>query len=532
MMTFFLLLGVALFVSAAAMSITYAARHDPRWIAGTFFFPFVIPLYYRRHWEDLHFAAITQAAGVVLVVAGLLAINFQQAGPEVLKPAVAGALVYEPEDRERSDFVNSERALLLLVGHRSFREVMGRLHGSAFKPDRVEMIDGVLRLSEGATFFPDREIAIDFGREEVDFEGRFRRTISPDTESPPKILVSWKEDDGQPVTRIIRGGYRLDLELVPLSEGRLAGHLQVTLPDSEESYASGEFVALTSFLRYHGDEVDLHFDHEDTLRYVANKFLELQHESKGIDDVVFSDLRMDALNGKGEAMATALLKDGGEERHVLIFTKGASGWVVQVSESIAATEAAGLTSVRRASTAETRSPVAVRPSRSVVVERSVQLLDLAGYAGSGAVIEYRDGRREDGVLKGLRKGRLVIEVIKAGGVVEYQIAEKELALVRLVSGEVLRIAGSEPISEKPVISKLPVASDAEQLPTMLVSGIDIGSLVNRNVRVTAKGGKVTVGVLRGINSRNRLVVETLVGGGKVDYTIPIDQISAVEPVAR
>ncbi|MFP5383462.1 MAG: hypothetical protein ACLGHG_05275, partial [Gammaproteobacteria bacterium] len=295
------------------------------------------------------------------------------------------------------------------------------------------------------------------------------------------------------------------------------------------------------FLRYEGDVVDRSFDHEDTLRHVGEVFLETQYEAAGIDEIGYEQLAMDSLHGTGEALATVLLADGREARHVLKFAKGALGWSVQVSESAAATEAAGFVSVYRVLPTSTEAPARGRPeskpAAASVIEREVTFDELDALSGRGAVVEYRNGRREEGVLRGMRKGRLVLETVKAGGKVEYQLAETDIAVVRLASGEVLRLAGTA-TAVKPQAtpatgtSTAPVAPKPVQEPTPQVAGVDLGPLMNRSVRVTALDGKVTVGILRGVNARKRLVVETQVGGGTIDYTVPVDQVSAIESAAR
>lgn len=537
MIMFLVLVGLALFAGAAAMSIAYAARHDPRWIAGTLLFPVIIPLYYRRHWDELHVAAMVQAAGLVMIVAGVLIIQFRGSIPDGLASAPGGELAYAPDSRQQGGFVDSERALKLLVAHRESRALSGRLSGRPFRPDRVELIDGVLRLSEGRAFFPEREIAIDFNNHWIDPQSRARRTISPGSLMPPHVMISWLDENGRPVSEIIRQGYRLDLELVPLSEGRLAGHLQITLPDLAESYASGEFVAQTNFLRYEGDVVDRSFDHVDTLRHVGDVFLQSQYEAAGIDEISYGQLTIDSLRGTGEATATVLLTDGREARHILKFAKGSLGWSVQVPESAAATEAAGFLSVYRVLPTGADTPVRRQPERSRMasanVEREVKFEELAGLSGRGAVVEYRSGRREEGVLRGARKGRLVLETVKAGGTVEYQLAETDIAVVRLASGEVLRLAGTA-TAASPQAAPMAAENTVEpgEAPAPQVAGVDLGPLMNRNVRVTTLEGKVTVGVLRGVNARKRLVVETQVGGGKIDYTVPVDQVSTIESVVQ
>lgn len=549
MTTFLIVLGTALLATGAAMYIDHARRNDPRWIAGAFVFPFVIPLYYRRHWEELYPAAFLQAAALVLLFSGGLMAFFASSSPDGLFAQASGSRI--PDTTEQSGFVGSERATRL-ISMRGARGFSGRVNGSPFNPDRVELIDGVLRLSEGTGqgFSPVREIAIDLGSQ-VDPSAAIRRVVMLHTAMPPAITLSWIEN-GQPRSTVVRQGYWMDLALSPLASDRLAGQIQLTIPDRHESFAVGDITAVTSHLRYIDGEVDRFHDNEDTLAFVSEEFLSEQYSGRAISAVRFDRLYLDVPAGRGEVLASVLLEDGREGRHVVRLQKGLTGWIVMVSESLAATRDAGFESVNQAARAAATGEATERPRPSPVRRvdpasaraaeaRTVSFASLSEMTGQGATIEYRDGRQENGVLKGIRRDRLVLETIKRGGQVEYQVAEQDIALVRLSSGEVLKLAASPAglasSGANAGAAGVPDGSAAAGTTSspagpVIVAGMDVATYVNRNVRVVADDGKVTVGVFRGVNSRNRVVVQTLVAGGKVDYTVPSDRVKSIEMIAR
>lgn len=530
MSTFLLLVGLALFVSGAAMYMAHAARHDPRWVAGSIFMPPVVLLYYRRHWDDLRIAALVQAAGLAMAIAGALMLAFQSVRPEGTLVTRGG----EPFSGKLSDhgsgFVDSERALKLLVQQGPGKRLEGRVHGRPFRPDRVELIDGVLRLREGAGFFPDREIAIVLGEDSLGDE-QIKRAVAPHESDAPQVQLSWRNEAGEPETDLIHGGYRLEIALAPGSRNRLSGYVQIVLPDRWESYASGDVDVITSHLRYRGDEVDRHFDHEDTLHYVGEEYLHTQYNEADIDAITFSNTVLDSLDGRGSMQAAVALKDGRVGQHVIKLARNEFGWSVLMPESAAATEAAGFKPVYNVLPPENLGkPTPAQKSARVAAaakaapERTLAFADLGPLAGQGAVLDYVDGRREQGVLRGIRSGRLVVEAIKAGGMVEFRVAEGELASLRMNSGEIIRIAGAAA-----PVARTAAATESTQpaAPVVTPGGMDLTRFVNKTVKVVAKDGKTTVGVFRGIN-RDRLVIETMVAGGKVDYNVAESQLQSID----
>lgn len=534
MSVFLLLVGLALFLSGAAMYFAHAARNEPRWVLSSLLFPFVVPLYYRRHWNELYMAAFVQSTGLAMSLAGGLMLAFQADQPAGLVEQHSGLLSASARVSD-SGFVDSDRAMHVLVRHGPGTPLAGRVHGHAFDPDRVEFINDTLRLIEGPQFRPVREIAISFPPGSIDIAEGAKRAFAPDGENLPEIRVSWLDEQGQPETEVFRGGYRLEFEMVPLVRNRMAGYVQMTLPDRLESYVGGDTMIITSHLRYVGEDVDRNWDHEDTLRYVGEEYLRTQYPTPDIESVTFSNMAMDSIEGHGEATAAVTLKDGRVGNHVLILGKREQGWYVRAPETAAATEAAGykpiysaIVQVAAAPRVEaTRLAAASAQAAKKVVERTLDFEQLATLSGQGAVVEYRSGRREQGVLRGLRKDRLVLEAMKAGGVVEYLVSAGELSLLRMNSGDVIRLTGAESSTTAAPAPAAAMPSAPATAQPLIVGDQDISKYLNRSVKVVATTGKTTTGVLRGV-SKDGLVIETLVGGGKMDFIVPVDQFASID----
>lgn len=525
MEAFLLLVGLALFITGAAMYLVHASQHEPRWVAGSLLMPLIVPMYYRRHWDDLQLAGLLQAAGLAMSVAGGLMIAFQ---PEL--PESQGG-VWKSGGATHAGFVDSERALMLLARQGPGTDVAGRLHGAPFRPDRVELIDGVLRLRTGRGFVPDLEVAV-LLNVSVQEMGRLKRVVAPDEADAPEIQMSWRDEQGQPVTRVFRRGYRLDLELVPLVRGKLSGYMQLTLPDIDESYVAGDLEVVTTHLRYHEGQVDTTFDHLDTLHFVAEEYLQGQYREGDTERIEFQGSTMDALGGRAATLAIVYLPDGRVGRHVIKAAKTEFGWSVLGSETAAATEAAGYKTVYNV-----LPPTALREAKRERVapaspaapsERTVSFGELASLTGQGAVVELANGRREQGVLRGLERDKLVLEATKGGGgVIQFKFSATEIAALKLNSGERIRLAGAAVSSAGST-----VAAQAAQAPAEVrVGDRDLTPFMNRSVKVVTVDGKVTNGVFRGVN-RDRLVVETQVGGGKIDYTVPAAQLQSIDFAGR
>jgi hypothetical protein len=523
---FLLLVGLSVLAAGGAMYLAHASRHEPRWVIGSLLVPFIIPLYYRRHWEDLQLAGLLQAAGLAMALSGLFIAMFE---PDQQRSyTLRDGVTFSSRASGYAGFVDSERSLTLLSRQGPGVTVAGRLHGRAFQPDRVELIDGVLRLSEGFSFYPDREVAVLLG-EIAPGKSRIKKIVGPYDRDVPEVHLSWRDADGSPVTRIVRRGYRLDLELVPAVRGKLQGYVQLTLPDFDESYVAGDLEVLTTHLRYRDGEVDRNYDHLDTVYFVAEEFLQQQYKAGDAESVNFEGGMLDPVAGRAEAVASVALPDGRIGRHVIKAARTEFGWSVLGSETAAATEAAGYKSVYTLVTpVELRpQPVARKvPAPAAPRERTLPFDELATLTGLGATVESLSGRREQGALRGIANGKLLLEVFKGGGgVIQFKYARSEIASIRLNNGEVILVEGIA----RSQASAAAVADGAAA--TVRLGDRDLTPYVNKLVKVTTTAGKTTVGVFRGV-SKDRLVVETQVGGGTVNYTVSATQLAAIDFASR
>lgn len=533
MSAFLLLVGLTLFISGGAMYMAHAARHEPRWIVASMLLPVMVPLYYRRHWDELQIAGLLQSSGLVMALAGGLMLAFQAAPAGESGTSRDGTVFSSSKSQGYAGFVDSSRALRLLAKLGPGVAVAGRLNGSAFNPDRVELIDGVLRLSQGRGFIPDHEIAIILGDIELK-DGRLKRVIGPYGGTVPEIQLLSRDAAGQSFTQVFRRGYRLDLELAPTVPGKLAGYMQLTLPDAQESFAGGDLEVLTSHLRYRNGEVDRTFDHADTVHFVAEDYLHSQYKEGAIADIAFSSTALDVLEGRADTQARVTLDDGRVGSHLIKLAKTEYGWSVLGKETAAATEAAGFKPVYNVLPPEgwrdARPVVSEKPARKAAApkaaERDMAFADLSALTGQGAELRFADGRVVQGVLRGMSKDRLLVDAIKGGGTIQFRVAPGELLSLRMNSGDVIRLAGA-----RAGTSSAAAAAASAPAATVSVGGTDVTRFINKSVKVVTADGKTTSGVFRGVQ-KDRLVIEVAVGGGKVDYTVPSAQLVSIDFAGR
>jgi hypothetical protein len=123
----------------------------------------------------------------------------------------------------------------------------GKIHGQEFKPDKVEIDNGMIRIREGEEFFADRELVL------FTFLDDGKLLEAPSIEVGPKqefasfaphIHKAWTpQGKSFPETQIYTDGYAMKLELDRPQGRKLAGRLKVCLPDDERTYVAGTFTA-------------------------------------------------------------------------------------------------------------------------------------------------------------------------------------------------------------------------------------------------------------------------------------------------
>jgi hypothetical protein len=121
--------------------------------------------------------------------------------------------------------------------------VAGKIHDNAFAYDRAGLVGGLLLIGQGTA--PPYDLGFGVGlaaRQSEELSGKTFE-ITPDQTNAPRLGWRWKNDQQQPVTRIISNGYLLKLTFGQVSNGRMPGKVYVCLPDQEKSFAAGTFEA-------------------------------------------------------------------------------------------------------------------------------------------------------------------------------------------------------------------------------------------------------------------------------------------------
>ena len=121
--------------------------------------------------------------------------------------------------------------------------VTGRINGQSFSLDRVTVQGGTLNFRQGPKWPPDLGATVALhARQAEDLAGQ-TVTIESTMLNPPKLILRWKDAQGQPVNRTIREGYALRVEFERPTNGRLPGRIFFAAPDDGYSWISGTFLA-------------------------------------------------------------------------------------------------------------------------------------------------------------------------------------------------------------------------------------------------------------------------------------------------
>jgi hypothetical protein len=119
----------------------------------------------------------------------------------------------------------------------------GRVNGLGFALERATIQLGRLDLRQGPKWPPDVGVSIHLyaGRTE-DLAGR-TVTVEPTRTNAPSVILRWKNDQNQPVTKEVRGGYALRVEFGQVTGNHLPGRIYIATSDDQKSYAAGTFNA-------------------------------------------------------------------------------------------------------------------------------------------------------------------------------------------------------------------------------------------------------------------------------------------------
>jgi hypothetical protein len=119
----------------------------------------------------------------------------------------------------------------------------GSVHGRGFKLERATIQQGRLDLRQGPKWPPDVGVSVHlFAERTEDLAGK-TVTIEATRTNPPRTILRWKNEQGQPVNKDQRQGYALKVEFGQVTNNHLPGRIFIAFPDEAKSYAAGTFSA-------------------------------------------------------------------------------------------------------------------------------------------------------------------------------------------------------------------------------------------------------------------------------------------------
>ena len=122
-------------------------------------------------------------------------------------------------------------------------QVSGCLTSNGFLCEKATLQGGNLFLAQGTGFPADLGIAVGLLQQGQALVGR-TITIAANRSPPvPLVVMRWKDEHAEPLTKNFSGGYALQLTFGQPANGRLPGRIYIALPDDAHSFAAGTFEA-------------------------------------------------------------------------------------------------------------------------------------------------------------------------------------------------------------------------------------------------------------------------------------------------
>ena len=128
-------------------------------------------------------------------------------------------------------------------------KVNGTISGTNFVAETAMCTADALRLFQGASLSPDREILIYLHLNPGQSPTGHTWKVTQDMRdrSVPQVVKRWKTNPRYaPIAKAYSSGYVMKLELGEITNGVLPGKIFVALPDTEQTVVAGEFKAATT----------------------------------------------------------------------------------------------------------------------------------------------------------------------------------------------------------------------------------------------------------------------------------------------
>ena len=119
----------------------------------------------------------------------------------------------------------------------------GAVHGRGFELERATITQGRLDLRQGPKWPPDVGVSVHLFAERTEDLAKRAVTIEADRTNAPKMILRWRNEQGDSVTKDFRQGYALKVEFGQVSSNRLPGKIFIAFPDDPKSYVAGTFNA-------------------------------------------------------------------------------------------------------------------------------------------------------------------------------------------------------------------------------------------------------------------------------------------------
>jgi hypothetical protein len=122
-------------------------------------------------------------------------------------------------------------------------QVSGCLSSNGFFCEKATLQGGNLFLAQGNGFPADLGIAIGLLQQGPALNGKTILILANRAPPVPLVVMRWKDERDEPVTKNFTGGYALQLSFGQPANGRIPGRIYIALPDEAHSFAAGTFEA-------------------------------------------------------------------------------------------------------------------------------------------------------------------------------------------------------------------------------------------------------------------------------------------------
>ncbi|MCK9238584.1 MAG: hypothetical protein M0Q29_03760 [Thiopseudomonas sp.] len=154
-------------------------------------------------------------------------------------------------------------------------QVQGTIFGQRFLADSVELDKNVVYLRENSAdgFAAQIKITLLSVPNLQQQNGLFVDVLPDDQQPVPQIEILWYDyQRGQRLIKQIKADYTLHIALNSQPPNKLVGNFYLALAKSQHTQVSGVLEVNSDKLRYQGTQVDLSYDHAQTIDYLLHNY--------------------------------------------------------------------------------------------------------------------------------------------------------------------------------------------------------------------------------------------------------------------